>query len=415
MTAKSAVKRLWPQVAALTPELRALIACARAVLERERLGELQTALKECPSVDRLCETALAQGMLGHLQGLMTGEGAAVFAPVLVERLTGLQRISTLRNLRQIARLLHLLDELQVAGIVAMPYKGPVWAEVLYGDIALRTWADLDLIVGHDDVAAARQVLLADGLSDTSRFNERIMRRRRGSLGQIALGSPDTSTYVELHWEVTAGVGARSLEAESLLARATSVDLLGCQVPCPATTDLFLITCLEGTRDCWNVVERLLGLAVQICRMDSSDWDSLLEAVGVVGCRRRVSVAVRYACRVFALEIEEEVAKSLLDDRRTRALVRSLRLGDSLGTSASNRRKELAGKLWIIRSEYGGLASMRHAAKRLFQPGPADWHALALPAVLGWLYYLFRPLRLAATWSKRLARATRRRSIDRVIE
>jgi hypothetical protein len=55
-----------------------------------------------------------------------------------------------RNMKMTAELLRILDALKEAGIKAMPLKGPVLAQQLYGDVALRQFSDLDILVARED-------------------------------------------------------------------------------------------------------------------------------------------------------------------------------------------------------------------------------------------------------------------------
>ena len=43
-------------------------------------------------------------------------------------------------------LLNIHRHLQARGLEVLPYKGPVLAEALYGNVALRQFSDLDLLV-----------------------------------------------------------------------------------------------------------------------------------------------------------------------------------------------------------------------------------------------------------------------------
>lgn len=388
-------ERAGSEATAFSPELSALIACARAVLDGGRLDELLQALKECPSAERLCEMAIAERMLGHLHRLVVRDEAISVDSALTRRLTELQRASALRNLRQTAQLLRLLDELRAAGVRAMAYKGPLWAELLYGDIGLRSWSDLDLLVAHDQLPKAREVLLSIGFRDSVRSNPKIMQRDHGSLGQVALSCQDAGLNVELHWEVTAGLSPHSLSSGMLLARACEAEILGRRLLRPGETDMLLMTCLDGTRDRWDNLEKLLGVAVQMCRLSLDGWAATLEAAKANSCLRRLSIALMRTSRVIGLQVDERIVSSLAGDRLTQALTRSLRLSERPYACAPARCDGLAGKLWITRSEDSYGAVTRHAAARLFQPGPADWQAVTLPPVLGWLYYPFRPARLAA--------------------
>ncbi len=354
-------------------------------------------------------------MLGHIHRLVIADQASMepFAgdeaalvtpsvdPLLVQRLTELQSLSARRNLRQTGHLLRILEHLRAAGIVGMPFKGPAWAECLYGDIALRSWDDLDVLVCYDQVAASREVLLAHGFVDGSPFNPRLARLRRGGWGQMALRTPDQGVTLELHWEVTAGFSAGSLQADALFSRAERLQLLGREVPIPCPTDRLLITCLNGSRDRWDTVEGLLGLAVQVREAGGSSWSQVLGAAQESGCHRRVTIGIAHACRLLAQETPPEIEEALVRDSVARALIRWLEEASLDRGSPDGRRRRLTAISWRSATEDSFGRGLWHAAVRFFRPGPEDWEALALPPRAEWLHYLLRPFLLAVKWAKRL--------------
>src|ERR1041384_5557804 len=61
-----------------------------------------------------------------------------------------------RNTVLTAELRRLINLFRDAGIEASAYKGPVLALFAYGDIALRRFVDLDVIVKKSDVLKARE-------------------------------------------------------------------------------------------------------------------------------------------------------------------------------------------------------------------------------------------------------------------
>ena len=63
-----------------------------------------------------------------------------------------------------AELLRLLDLFDRHAIRVLPFKGPVLADMLYGDIAAREYCDLDLLIDKADVPAAIGILLVEGYS-----------------------------------------------------------------------------------------------------------------------------------------------------------------------------------------------------------------------------------------------------------
>ena len=186
-------------------------------------------------------------MVGHLHRMVADWASAVvpssrsrgasneplarsqIPPVLLEPLTVLQRIASQRSLRQTGHLLRFLARLREVGVDAMPYKGPVSAQCLYGDVSLRTWQDLDLVVPHEQLPLLRQALTDSGLVDASPFNAQVLRRKERGWGEIAFRSEDSGVNLDVHWNVTVGFSGGSLAAERLLfdraAPASSVEKL----------------------------------------------------------------------------------------------------------------------------------------------------------------------------------------------
>jgi hypothetical protein len=285
----------------------------------------------------------------------------------------------------------------------MPYKGPVWAERLYGDVTLRSWVDLDLLVTHKQVPLARSTLLAKGFIDGSPFNAKILRRDRRGLGEVALSAVAGKVHVELHWEITVGFSGRSLRAEGLFTRAGSLDLLGREIVSPSTVDCLLITCLNGTKDRWDSVEGLLALAVQVPAITPGEWEDAVATARKAGCVRRMTIGVAHACEVFGLQTPPEIVEALGRDAVARALLRSLK-PDSLNRgSPEGSRRELSMKFWRFATEDSTAAGMWHGVVRFFRPGPEDWEWIALPSWAESLYRVLRPARLAVKWAKRLVK------------
>src|SRR5690606_33413903 len=78
------------------------------------------------------------------------------------RLDEAQRRIAERNLRLSRALLDVLDLLTSAGIDALPLKGPVLAQQVYGSVAMRVFGDLDVLVAEARIDEALGVLLEAG-------------------------------------------------------------------------------------------------------------------------------------------------------------------------------------------------------------------------------------------------------------
>src|SRR6185369_15472495 len=63
-----------------------------------------------------------------------------------------------QNQKLAVELVRILAALKERGVAAMPFKGPLLAETVYGDIGLRSFGDLDFLIHERDVANCLYVL-----------------------------------------------------------------------------------------------------------------------------------------------------------------------------------------------------------------------------------------------------------------
>jgi len=126
---------------------------------------------------RDCVAALSVGPVEgweHLQALAARHGLGPqlwrqlqSSPELVPRdfyaqVWSTQQRLARRNRELASELREVLMILNSAGIQALPYKGPMLALQLHGDVAMREFADLDLLLRPKDIIAAKACLQSAG-------------------------------------------------------------------------------------------------------------------------------------------------------------------------------------------------------------------------------------------------------------
>lgn len=227
---------------------------ARQANERlARLLALQTTptLHPAPTPDELAAwpaaawgaivaAAARQGLSPLLYQRWVRERSAPLPAALAAQLRGHYYATAAANLRHFHALGQALAALEGAGLRAVALKGAHLAPLVYGDLALRPMADLDLLV--EDAAAAEAALRPLGY--TSLPGEEWMAQRYGhhTLRDAAGG------ILELH-ESIAALSARSLDHCALWARTERVSLAGVPALVLAPEDLLLHICLHaGAQD-----------------------------------------------------------------------------------------------------------------------------------------------------------------------
>jgi len=183
-----------------------------------------------------------------------------------------------------------LPRLNAEGIKGVALKGPVLAERLYPDAALRPCIDLDLLVDAGQLEAANTVLEALGYrgqtgpgADYARAYEHHVHFER----------PNTPT-VELHFRLYAGFGT-ALGARDALDRATIVrTAAGAPVGVLAPEDEVLYLALHATGHSYVRLLWLYDLKLMLRQFANLDWALVADRAQ----RSGVLSAVAFTCEVL---------------------------------------------------------------------------------------------------------------------
>jgi hypothetical protein len=246
-------------VAATGPEAELLLCCARLTLgdtERQRVREL---LAQALDWDTLKGLAAGHGLLPLLYRHLEHESIPKEALV---QLWILQETHALRNRALTKELCRIVRRLADQGIPAVPYKGPALAQVIYGDVSLRVFGDLDIVVRPKDLVAAKELLVADGYQRpiTLAPGQEAALMRSCAQQHVTLVQRETNILVELHWsEAQSGVLA--------MARTIAGRLFAIDVPAPTGFQgLFF-----GLRLCERWWDRVRYAAVVLLVPGLADW------------------------------------------------------------------------------------------------------------------------------------------------
>ncbi|AFY93436.1 hypothetical protein Cha6605_2367 [Chamaesiphon minutus PCC 6605] len=171
-----------------TSEAVVLLNCLRLYFNTTSAREVISLLTPDLNWQVLVQTAIDRGVMPLLyQSLKqiaiaehgANDGKLVPRSVMVQ-LQNLHRMNGLNNIAQSKELLQVLALLESAGIKAIAFKGPSLAASVYGNVALRQFNDLDILVRLQDFWQAKAVLVDRGYrsplskqSEIDLFNEQL--------------------------------------------------------------------------------------------------------------------------------------------------------------------------------------------------------------------------------------------------
>jgi len=392
-----------PASPAACPEKQLLVCCARTRMSPAVEANIR-ALAAAPLDWHLLFAAAADNSVTPLLTLQLSAVAQDALPAAVfARLKDAARAHAVRSLVLAAELIHVMGLFRSAGIHAIPYKGPVLAAQAYGDLALRAFDDLDLVLPQRQVPKANDLLASLGYRP--RFPWVLSTEAQASLvpGEYHYRDDARGLVVELHTEVTLRHFPVRPDLDRLASRLVPVFLSGHEVGTFAPEDSLLFLCVHGAKDFWERISWVADIA-EFVQAQPLDWDVVFQRAEALRLRRMLHLGLALSAALLDAPLPEEIAARVRRDNVATSLASQLsdrllaRDPAPLGAAAILRYRR--------RMVEGTFAGWRYFLRLATVPAEEDWPQTRLPRALAPLYVVLRPLRLLRKYGLAGARLPR---------
>ncbi len=376
----SSIENEWP----------VLLECASAQPDARKLS----ALVHAANRPRLLELAAEHGVLGHLAArLGKMDGDSVLRETQRALLDG-QRAQNFVTLRMTAELFRVLDQFASAGIGALVVKGPVLAVRAYGDPAMRSYGDLDLLVRQRDIRRATELLLAAGY----RAAVPLAAIDAGKIpGQYLFSRADSNLLVELHNDLTLRYFPRRLPLETWFARQVYVQLDSREAPALSVEDELVLICVHGAKHLWERLMWIADVAALVSRQANLDWERAAFSAKEVGAGRMLHVGLGLSATLLKLRLPDHVAAKVKSDKAAASLTRQiLRWLPAAGYAPPGLFERAA---FRMRMHAGLLSAPAYFMRLMLSPTEEDWGAGAEESQHILLDVIRRPFRLARKYGR----------------
>ncbi|MGH9756273.1 MAG: nucleotidyltransferase domain-containing protein, partial [Candidatus Acidiferrales bacterium] len=233
------------------PEKKLLVYCARTRMSPEIFSEIRGLLALSLDWEYVLLEGAENSILPLLDGNLRTAGADLLPEQLIARLQGAIRQNTIRCLILTAELVKILGLFASAKILAIPYKGPVVAAQAYGDVALREFEDLDIILCQRDLPRAHEILASLGYRPKFPWILAAAAKKSFVPGEYNYRDLSRQIMVELHTERTLRHFPRPPDISELAKNLVAVDLAGQEVRTFTPEVTLLMLCIHGSKDFWE--------------------------------------------------------------------------------------------------------------------------------------------------------------------
>jgi hypothetical protein len=309
--------------------------------------------------------------------------------------------TTAGNLSKLLELERIVRSLAEVGVSAIPFKGPTLALQLFGDVTLREFDDLDLLVRVEDIPVAYASMEGLGfqlhppLSSTS---ESVLIDTPGQYHRV-LCRPRDGLLVELHWKSDPLVQVENFDDADWLRSLVSTQLGGFSVLTLSPEDTMLLLAIHGSKHRWACAMWLVDLTRLIQLHPKLDWTRIIKRATQLDCRLGLLVGLDLARRLLFARIPATVREQI-DSEPALA-----RLSDQLRSTLFAREfydPSPSRRLWIALCIHRSIKlRTRLIITTLFAPSMAELAQFPLPRWIHFMYPVVRMVRLAGNRIRRL--------------
>jgi hypothetical protein len=372
----------------LTPEFELLIACCSEISNDDHA-------QRAPSI-------VSDGLDWHKMLLLVEHHRLV--PQVYEQLSGhdgvpIEFLESLRkrylaNARQAlwfsSELIRIVRAFESRGIAVLPYKGPALAEILYADVTMRQFGDLDFLVNADDVPKAKAALEDLGYRSNLHFTDCEERAYLVSGYEYTFDSTLGRNLVELKWQVLPRFYSVNFDVDAMFRRPANLVVGGHSLRTLGAEDLLLVLCVHAAKHARIQLSWLCEIT-QLAKQ-SLDWGVIRQQSKRLGIERIVAVNFLLAHKLLGASLPEMVERSMRNGRAIENLAGKIIPIILENTEFRPESIRYFGLMIKIRERWQD--RLRFVWRLAFTSTPREWSTILLPALMFPLYRLVRMWRLA---------------------
>ena len=386
----------------LRPEANLLLWVARICSEDERASRIRGFLEDGIEWDYLLQLSRHNRLQSLLYWHLKEADADAVPQQVMTQLHGYFHQATLRNMFLARELVELLALFKEEGIASLPYKGPLLTEALYGNLGLRQFWDLDILVHKEDVLHAKELLVERGYRAEQELAQTEELALLDADSEYNFNSEDGRIHIEIHWRILPEPFANSFDARTIWERAVPVEQMNTETLTLPPEELFLILCMHGgNKHQWTRLKWICDIARFIDKYRDIDWDRINGEAAKHGEATTIALGTHLAVALLGADLPNAVGEDVLYDKKIKALaalVRGRLFRQDYGLPGFSEWRCYFhagnGSAGESRQAAGGMNTLLLYLQAVMKPEFRDRYTLSLPPWLSFLSYFYRAWRMA---------------------
>lgn len=298
----------------MTPDIQFLINCCKTNPEISDIEQIRTHLTQLNNqkLSEITVLAHAHGIFPLVYHTIQIHASDLLSKEILTKLKQQNMSIVMQNMRMTAELIRIMRLLEENGIAALAFKGPTLAQLAYGDITLRQYCDLDILIKPQDLLLASQLLIRHN------YQPRVSIEYLHNQTFLDVNH-DISFYsdisVELHWRLFEKQLLVQFNPELIWSEYETTEIQNKALKTLKAESLLIYLCIHGSKHAWERIEWITDLDKLIgCKQDL-DWQQIIQKSIALKVEHLVLLGLKLSNAMFATELPIEIQKKIHKNKK----------------------------------------------------------------------------------------------------
>lgn len=288
-----------------------------------------------------------------------------------------------RNMLMTSELIRIVKLLKENNIEALAFKGPTLSQMAYGDITLRQYGDLDILVKKENIYKIDSLLKDLGyqrLLKLTPIQEKVYIQNSQDLGFY---HPKSAVLFEMHWSLLNEDYPLKINLDTIWKTPQTININQQKIKTFPTEELLMYLCIHGSKHLWERIEWIKDIDLLI-RKEDIDWEKIIKKIDGSGFEVMIYLGLSLSMQLFNTPLPKNITDHISN-------MESLNTLSVFVLQSWQDPKNVFQETHTMLKFFPGIKEKSlYLHKILIKPSLNDYWFVDLPKSLYWVYYFVHP-------------------------
>ncbi len=379
------------------PELNFILLCSNVELNADQQNKIKNMSGDSLNWDLIYDIAQTQRVLPLLYLNLKKMFPQKVPSLIANKLKTFTIHNTGKNIYILSFLTSLLSLFKKNHIDIIPFKGLITAQDIYGDISLRAFSDIDILIKKKTALKAWLLLIDNGFEPELNLNPHQIKKYINVEDNISFFNTKNKLSVELHWEISGIYLPNPLLFEDIENRLDIITIEGREFKNLSPEDLLIYLCIHGAKHGWEYLEQICSVAELLKVKKELDWVLIRKLATRWRCTNILLLGLNLATTLFNAPVPDDINANIIKNKTTAEISETVlnHMFNTYHGSLPFFPPERFSNFHIkIRDNLSD--KILYFLRLTFRPTKKEWLYFPVCAPLSFIHYFLRPIRLIST-------------------